>query len=85
MNYKYVLITGMQEVFLLFDKDGNNTITVRELGTVMRALGQKPTEEELRMIIAEIDADGNTRNQYSVTRFIVYIQSTKAHSVYAIN
>lgn len=49
---------GMQEVFLLFDKDGNNTITVRELGTVMRALGQKPTEEELRTIIAEIDADG---------------------------
>lgn len=45
-------------MFLLFDKDGNNTITVRELGTVMRALGQKPTEEELRTIIAEIDADG---------------------------
>ena len=31
----------------------------RELGTVIRSLGQKPTEEELAEIIASADKDGN--------------------------
>lgn len=35
------------------------TITLEELGTVMRSLGQRPTEAELRDMIAEVDADGN--------------------------
>merc|ERR1711976_473719 len=52
-------IEAIKEVFTLFDQDGNETITIHELGTVMRALGQHPTQAELRAIIAEIDADGN--------------------------
>ena len=33
--------------------------TFRELGTVIRSLGQRPTEEELDEIIAGADKDGN--------------------------
>jgi calmodulin len=42
----------------MFDKDGDGTITTKELGTVMRALGQHPTEKELHNMISEVDADG---------------------------
>lgn len=47
-----------KEAFSLFDKDGDGTITTKELGTVMRSLGQNPTEAELQDMINEVDADG---------------------------
>ena len=42
----------------IFDKDGDGTISTAELGTVMRNLGQTPTEEELHDMINEVDKDG---------------------------
>merc|ERR1739840_77486 len=52
-------IAEFKEAFSLFDKDGDGTITTKELGTVMRSLGQNPKEEELTDMINEIDEDGN--------------------------
>ncbi|XP_036920547.1 calmodulin-alpha-like [Sturnira hondurensis] len=43
--------------FSLSDKDGDGTITTKELGTVMRSLGQNPTEAELQDMANEVDAD----------------------------
>uniref|UniRef100_A0A8B9JRT2 EF-hand domain-containing protein n=3 Tax=Clupeocephala TaxID=186625 RepID=A0A8B9JRT2_ASTMX len=61
-------IAEFKEAFSLFDKDGDGTITTKELGTVMRSLGQNPTEAELQDMIneevdemireADIDGDG---------------------------
>merc|ERR1711971_334485 len=52
-------IAEFKEAFSLFDKDGDGTITTKELGTVMRSLGQNPTEAELMDMIQEIGADGS--------------------------
>ena len=48
----------MKITFKLFNKFGNHTIDIKELGTVMGSLGQNPTNEELEMLIAE-DEPGN--------------------------
>ena len=46
--------------FDMFDTDGGGDISTKELGTVMRMLGQNPTREELDEIIEEVDEDGET-------------------------
>jgi len=63
MNEEYELtgeqITEIKEAFNLFDKNGDGRITCQELGIVMRSLGQRPTEDELKEMIDEVDEDGN--------------------------
>ena len=49
-----------REAFQLFDKDGDQCITTDELGTVMRSLGQNPTNSELKDMINEVDIDGRS-------------------------
>lgn len=44
---------------MLFDKDEDGTITMAELGVVMRSLGQRPSENELRNMVNEVDINGN--------------------------
>ena len=52
-------LTQFKEAFVLFDSDGDGNISSKELGTVMRSLGQNPTEAEIKDMMAEVDTDGN--------------------------
>lgn len=38
-------IDEFREAFMMFDKDGNGTMSTKELGVAMRSLGQNPTEQ----------------------------------------
>lgn len=52
-------IAEFKEAFSLFDVNGDGSITTDELGTVMRSLGQDPSEEELQKMVDEVDEDGD--------------------------
>ncbi|CAB3999463.1 calmodulin-alpha-like isoform X3 [Paramuricea clavata] len=48
-----------RDAFRFFDKDESGYITTKELGSIMRSLGQNPTEVELQEIMNTVDFDGN--------------------------
>jgi troponin C len=52
-------IDEFKQAFDIFDEDGGGDISTRELGRVMKLLGQSPTPDQLAQIIEEVDADGS--------------------------
>ena len=44
-------LESFKETFMMFDKDGDGTVSTKELGAVMRSLGNNPTMEELEELI----------------------------------
>jgi calmodulin len=49
-NFSEEQIAEFKEAFAIFDHDGDGKITLKEFGTVLRALGQNPTDAELSQI-----------------------------------
>ena len=50
-------IAELKEAFNEFDNDGSGTITTKELGYAMRAMGMNPTEQELVDLINEVSRE----------------------------
>jgi len=68
---------NFREAFMLFDKDRGGDISIDELGDVMRSLGQRPTEEELRDIINEVDRDNTGTIDFN--EFLTLMAPRDAH------
>jgi len=54
-------------------------ITTKELGTVMRSLGQNPSESELQDMINEVDADNNGTIDFPGTPPLLHLPSQHLH------
>lgn len=52
-------IEEFKEAFEIFDKEHQGYITMKELGNMMKQLGQVPSETEIQDMINEVDVDGN--------------------------
>ena len=61
-----------KQVFDIFDKSGDGSISADELGIVMQALGQNPTEDELEKMIQEVDVDGNREIEFEEFVMLMY-------------
>lgn len=51
----------LREGFALFDKKGDGLVASSEIGTVLRALGQNPTEADVKKIKSQVDPKGDKR------------------------
>jgi calmodulin len=58
-------IAGFRDAFNIFDKDGDGRVTVKELGTIMRALGHHPAAAELQAMVAEVDTEGTETVEFA--------------------
>ena len=60
-GYRFTIVVsqGTRHLALIFRFFRLGQITTKELGTVMRSLGQNPSESELQDMINEVDADNN--------------------------
>uniref|UniRef100_A0A8C0WIJ4 EF-hand domain-containing protein n=1 Tax=Castor canadensis TaxID=51338 RepID=A0A8C0WIJ4_CASCN len=50
----------IKEAFEVFDHESNDTVDVREIGTIIRSLGCCPSEGELHDLIAEVEEEEPT-------------------------
>lgn len=53
------LLKELTEAFQFFDLNGDGKISKEELGSVVRSLGEKITDEGLDRLVKEVDADGD--------------------------
>ncbi|GAB2229961.1 hypothetical protein Drorol1_Dr00014217 [Drosera rotundifolia] len=53
------IIEELEKVFKKFDVNGDGKICSSELGSIMRSLGEDLTESELKIMIEEVDSDGD--------------------------
>ncbi|XP_072369047.1 dynein regulatory complex protein 8 [Scyliorhinus torazame] len=51
---------NIKEAFAVFDHESNNTVDVREIGTIIRSLGCCPSEGELHEMLAEVEEEEPT-------------------------
>jgi len=58
INLSNEKIAEFKAAFELFDKDRDGQIKTKELGTIMRNLGQNPNYELQCKLMKEVDADG---------------------------
>ena len=50
---------SLKEAFELFDKNSDGRLSTKELPSVLRALGQNPTQVDINKVMQEADQDGN--------------------------
>ncbi|XP_021910411.1 probable calcium-binding protein CML16 [Carica papaya] len=52
-------LAQLKHIFTRFDMDSDGSLTQLELGALLRSLGIKPTGDQLHLLLANIDSNGN--------------------------
>ncbi|XP_023341924.1 calmodulin [Eurytemora carolleeae] len=52
-------LAEMKNAFSLFDRDGDGTISTKELASVFKSLGAQASEQQLQAMIRAADTDGS--------------------------
>lgn len=76
-------IAEFQEAFMLFDTKGDGMIPSAQVGEVLRALGQNPTEAEVKRLVAnqKNESSSSTSARVSFETFIPILQAVSGKKV----
>merc|ERR1712200_242475 len=66
-----------QECFFLFDTWGDGKIPMKKLGDVLRALGQNPTESEVKRLV-QSTCQGKPDDRLTFEQFLPLLQSVSS-------
>ncbi|XP_059823424.1 myosin light chain 3, skeletal muscle isoform isoform X5 [Hypanus sabinus] len=75
MSFSADEVADFKEAFLLFDRTGNSKITLSQVADVMRALGQNPTNAEVKKILNNPSAEEMTGKTLDFDQFLPMLQT----------
>ncbi|KAL3891019.1 hypothetical protein ACJMK2_003283 [Sinanodonta woodiana] len=75
------LDTEIKEMFEIFDKNGDKTLSVTELGKAMRSLGFNMTQAEVKQAMVKIDTNKNGKIEFSEFRNFMMKELGKSSEV----
>ncbi|XP_067844255.1 myosin light chain 3, skeletal muscle isoform-like isoform X2 [Heptranchias perlo] len=75
MSFSADEIADFKEAFLLFDRTGNSKITYAQVADVMRALGQNPTNAEVKKILNNPSAEEMANKAIEFDQFLPMLQT----------
>nr|ACO14847.1 Myosin-2 essential light chain [Caligus clemensi] len=76
-NFSDDQIAEFQEAFMLFDTEGDGMIPANQVGEVLRALGQNPTEAEVKRLVQNQKTEGRV----TFETFIPILQAVSSKPV----
>ncbi|XP_055315984.1 dynein regulatory complex protein 8-like [Sitodiplosis mosellana] len=62
----------ISDAFLIFDHQGNKTVDVREIGTILRYLGCVPSENEINEVISATELE-DSNGTIHLSRFLPHV------------
>jgi len=68
----------LRAAFDIFDKNKDGTISITELEEVLKNMGEKPTKDDMKRMMANVDKDGD--KNISFDEFVTLMASAKTSS-----
>ncbi|XP_028753345.1 probable calcium-binding protein CML18 [Neltuma alba] len=75
-------LAELREIFRSFDRNKDGSLTQLELGSLLRSLGLKPSEDQLEALIQKADRNSNGMVEFSEFVAMVEPDLIHAHSPY---
>lgn len=73
-------ISDFQDCFFLFDTKGDARISVNQVGEVLRALGQNPTESEVKRLV-QTSTQGKADARVTFEQFLPMLQAVSSKQI----
>merc|ERR1711909_169968 len=74
-------VEDFKEVFQLFDTKGDGLIQVTQVGEVLRALGQNPTEGDVKKLVQSTNSKGGPDARVTFETFLPLLQAVSGKKI----